>query len=303
MRLSKYAIAFPIDDQTSIVYSSLSHAVVKMDNRSLSIEDPMKLSSKDLALVTQMKIIEQSDDRENMIKMLNDRKCPDGHLNIWLYITLDCNLKCDYCYEKHIYKEKDSCLNMSFENINQFVLWCHEYVIVNDIKKLSLTLTGGEPTIYISGLNYLIRLLKDHNLFEICHFTMITNGYAIDENALSFIFKYIDTIQITLDGPEWIHNSRRISVDNQPTFKSILRNIIRIRVRKKLQLIIRVNIDSRNMNHIEELLTVINKYKLKQEVVLNLGDILNEEETKWPLLNKLIEIYDYCKQNGFNALI
>ena len=303
MKLSKYAIVYPNDEKTSLVYSSLSNAIVKIDKQDLSMEEPMELSRRDVTFLTKMKIIEQDDDQANMIKMLHDRKFSDGHLSIWLYITLGCNLKCDYCYEKHIYKKNNSRLNMSFENIKQFVIWCQEYVTANAITKLSLTLTGGEPTTYIPGLNYLIRLLKDENLFKICNFTMITNGYVLDEDAMLFIINYIDVIQITLDGPEWMHDSRRISVDNQPTFKSILRNIIRVKARKNLQLIIRINVDSRNMDHIEELFTVIDKYKLKQEVVLNLGDILDEKQTDSQVLNKILKIYDHCKQDGYNVAI
>ena len=77
MKLSKYAIVYPNDEKTSLVYSSLSNAIVKIDKQDLSMEEPMELSRRDVTFLTKMKIIEQDDDQANMIKMLHDRKFSD----------------------------------------------------------------------------------------------------------------------------------------------------------------------------------------------------------------------------------
>ncbi len=294
MKLSKYTVTFPLKNGKEIVYSSLSHAVVEMEHGSLK--------DKDIELLRTLRIIHQNDDKEEMIKKLRKRKESDGQLAIWLYITMDCNMKCQYCYEATNENMRLS-NTMSKETIFQFVQWCSNYVHQNKIQDIFLTITGGEPTLYLDNLEILVELLKRENLYSICKFSMISNGYGWSERTFLFIKDHMNSIQVTLDGAERIHNIRRIAKDGSKTFKPILRNLVRLVNDYKSLVVIRINIDRENVCYVDEVFEALEKYKLKNKVVVNIGDVLGEKITESYVFDKIIEIYDTQVKHGFEIVI
>lgn len=304
MKISKYVVRIPYTDDATLLYSSLSHAVIEVPSSSIGAKGELyEVTEDEIAFLKNLKMLSSDDETQQMVELLEGRKKNDKKLSLWIYFTSNCNLNCSYCYEKSDLSCSCGQSDMSFETIRHLVLWCRRYVDKNGIDEISITLTGGEPFLYLQGLEYFIRLLDEHQLTEICRFTMITNGYAMNDDALRFIANHCSTVQITLDGPEEIHNARRITLDNKGTFKSIIRNIIKIISKTKVTMVIRINVDSSNMDHIENLIDTLDKYHLKDYVTINFGDIVGEKNTEMSVLKKIISIYDTFIDRGYRAVI
>jgi uncharacterized protein len=307
MKLSKYAIIFPKDNGTSIIYSTLSHAIIEIQNDSFNSRgEIVKISHNELELLSEMRIIAEDNENQQMINQLRDKKNIDSDLSLWIYLTSNCNLNCKYCYEKQDISKTDTSSEMTFSTIEKLVSWCLNYVNENKTEKLSITLTGGEPVLCENEITYLISLLQSANLLSLCSFTLITNGYLLTDSMLQLIVKYINTVQITIDGPEQIHDKRRPTMGDEPTFKSIIRNIIRIVSKKntsKISVILRINVDSSNMDFIDELINIFDKYCLKKYITINLGDVIDNTITKSSVLEKIVSIYDDFTRNGYNTVI
>ena len=248
-------------------------------------------------------MLSSDNETQQMVDLLENRKQNDQKLNLWIYFTSNCNLNCSYCYEKSdsIINYENS--NMSFETIQSLVLWCKKHVEKNCVDEISITLTGGEPFLYPQGLEYFLQLLDKHCLTKICKFTVITNGFIMTDENFRFITDYCDTVQITLDGPEDIHNARRKTVSNEETFKSILRNVIKIISKTHISMIIRINVDSSNMNYIEKLIKTLDKYNLKKYVTINLGDVVGTKPTEASVLSKIISINDAFSDSGYRTVM
>ncbi len=248
MKISKYAIRVPYTDDTTLLYSSLSHAVIEVPSSLIGVNGEIYEATEDeIAFLNNLKMLSSDDETQQMVELLESRKQNDKKLNLWIYFTSNCNLNCSYCYEKSDLSSNYGQSDMAFETIQHLVLWCKRYVEKNCIDEISITLTGGEPFLYPQGLEYFMRLLDNHYLTKICKFTVITNGFVMTDETIRFIANYCNTVQITLDGPEEIHNARRITGNNEGTFKSIVRNIIKIISKTKITMIIRINVDSSNM--------------------------------------------------------
>lgn len=124
---------------------------------------------------------------------------------IVLMPTLDCNVRCWYCFEtlkkgSHLSKNvQDSIFNYIvdiFENKNA--------------NHLNFQLFGGEPLLYLKEEVYPL-LLKIKNYIEekgkTVNFSFLTNGICIDETYLSFFKNLKATFQISIDGHRKKHNS------------------------------------------------------------------------------------------------
>ena len=161
--------------------------------------------------------------------------------------TLECNFACPYCYEQRIPGKMS-------DNIQESVLHEIEKIFDLGIDVLHITWYGGEPLLcrdIVMDMSYRIKQISSNKKKD-CRFNIITNGYYIDESIISFFQSIkINSIQITVDGCEEVHNQRRISRDGKPTFQRIVDNI-KLLDQSGLSVNVRINIDKNNINQFEK---------------------------------------------------
>lgn len=89
--------------------------------------------------------------------------------NVWITVNRTCNLRCKWCYAKSTKCNTEDImpLNLAKELIN----------FSKTISAKSITLIGGEPTIYPSIFE-LIKYVKTNGLRS----TLVTNGYLLSDN-------------------------------------------------------------------------------------------------------------------------
>ncbi len=167
--------------------------------------------------------------------------------------TFSCQMRCIYCYEAHITHREDeiSLLTMSSEHVLK------AYAAIDNIvesfeKKIpnTIILFGGEP---LMAKNYqIVREIVEEGIKRKYNFTAITNGYDLlkYENLLGP--GKIENLQITLDGPESVHNKRRFAKNKLPTFNNIVAGI-QLALDKGCMIKLRTNVDKSNINYLTEL--------------------------------------------------
>jgi uncharacterized protein len=193
-------------------------------------------------------------------------------LGLAILVTLGCNFRCTYCYQKH----PNIHLSKQLEDA------IAKYLLINLHDKLLLRLTwfGGEPLLRLNTIRRLgSRILDIVHSHQIKYEGRIsTNGFLLTDEACDVLLQVgVTDIQITLDGPPLVHDKRRFLVNSNPTFQTILRNLEGI-AGKFPRVTIRINIDKRNQDEIQRLLEDY-LYNLRKHIILAFR---NTSSPQWP---------------------
>lgn len=165
--------------------------------------------------------------------------------NFYLIInpTLDCNLHCWYCYERH---QRGSVMSEKvLETVKKLLT---DKVCNTPLKNLRLSFFGGEPLLRFDNIVYPIllhadRLCKENGVRLIIDFT--TNAVLLDDGKIERLKTFNDerlplTFQVTLDGERDVHNRIRGTREGEPTYDLIVSHIKKL-IRAKIFVIIRFN--------------------------------------------------------------
>jgi uncharacterized protein len=174
--------------------------------------------------------------------------------------TLACNFKCDYCFESQ------SRTHMTEETEKALLEFSEQHL--RQAKKMIITWFGGEPTIQLKTIERLqlgLRLVADKHGVEAEPASIITNGYLLDSRMAKHLKDIgIALAQITLDGPEEVHNKRRKLRDGRGTFKRIVDNICE--TADILQIAVRINIDRGNVESAYRVIEELDNRKVLSKV-------------------------------------
>ena len=115
-------------------------------------------------------------------------------LSVCFQVTRKCNLNCKYCLSSSSIKEE---YGLSTEEIKK---------IINDLGRIGvnrLDFTGGEPLMR-KDLGELIDCAKENHISTI----VTTNTLLLNDKNIE-VLKKADLVQVSIDGPEKVHNEQR----------------------------------------------------------------------------------------------
>lgn len=147
------------------------------------------------------------------------------YISIFINPIMDCNLKCWYCYEKHL---SDS--TMTDEVSSAIIKLISKEIEKKGKRGIFISFFGGEPLlalneVIIPFLESLNEIAKDINV----NVSFVTNGVLLTEKNLQLLkstpFCEKLTFQVTLDGNELYHNKVKFFNNNQGTYSTIIQNI------------------------------------------------------------------------------
>jgi len=129
---------------------------------------------------------------------------------ILLKMNLKCNFNCKYCYQKPIRPEEEI---IDHEKVVDRIYKMYNEDKENpNIKKPTITLHGGEPTILpIVDFKRYLKLIYD--LTE--RSTIQTNAYDITDEMILLFKKYKTHVGISVDGPYPLNQLRGLGTDEQ----------------------------------------------------------------------------------------
>lgn len=277
MKESKYNFFFDIPKKPEklIAYNSKTNALALIERKDYEkyknyIEKFVPIDDK--KLIEDLKrgsfLIDENVNELDILKynLLNNRYS-SNYLSITIAPTLDCNFACIYCYEKG--KRKKSYMSREVqEALVDFIK-----AKSKGISNINIAWYGGEPLLALDVIENITK-----KVLEICEekdieysSAIVTNGYNLTREVAKKINELkVSYIQVTIDGPEDIHNTRRPLKNGQSTFHTIVKNL-----HENTDLLprvsLRINTDKENSERVDEVLNTLKAYKLQGKVYPYLG--------------------------------
>lgn len=261
-KLSQFNTAINIDSHTLLLYNSLYQSLSVLENDEIElynmiankiVNSPDKLGVKilDELIINNFVVPIDIDETNRFEKNYFAERNKKENMVLTVLPTLNCNFNCVYCFEG---QNKPSQIMPELIQESIFNLIKNN----KEIKHLNITWFGGEPLIGSKVMTELANTVIPYcDLNGITYNSMlITNGYLLSkEVATECYLRRIKNVQITLDGQEEEHDSKRqLKGSGKKTYQKIIENIKNYIHEIPIHTTIRVNVDLKNMNSIKRLI-------------------------------------------------
>lgn len=243
MKLSKYVFQIPLESGNTVLYNSFNRAVVELENEYFSNGELIysRFSDEEVEILEEMDyFISDKDSKDFFNKSFNE----DNKLTISVELTLDCNLRCSYCYQKELCYEDKYISNKTMDAIVDYAKNVYDkkgYEILN------LILLGGEPSKAKQQFDYLFTNIK-----KFCHSKNIKFALSIDTNGTDVEYftklEGYDELYVTIPlSHKSLHDDIRMDKNGTGTYELILDNINKLQIAKPdASINIRHNTDGEN---------------------------------------------------------
>ena len=277
MKFSRYLLVEKNHSGNVIVFSTITRAVVLLT--SLNYENLLDgktdtLSTEEIEeLLKKHILINDGAVEENYVDFsLTLDRLSNQTFASYLAISTLCNFSCVYCYEKGQTKSKNT---MSKEEIDNLILWYEKILISGRYKTCHIELYGGEPLLFFSDFKFFIdsmMVMCKKNSIKL-EFSMTSNGYLLTSEKVNYLLKAgLKEVQITLDGLQPVHDSRRFLKTGEGTFETIISNI-KDNLHSGLQFTIRIHFGKDNISDVKDLIKYLNDKNLKDNILLYFAPI------------------------------
>lgn len=251
MYISRYNSEFQVAD-CLYIFNSLSGALNKIESKSY-IDFWQKLNTGQQEevpadfverLKTNGFIYGKAEDEQEQYNRVKNiaLKHYGNVLRCHIVMTYNCNLACTYCFEKDLERSSEVMTPALAKK-------CMETIKdqAKGYRKVELVLFGGEPLLYnekqLSCIDYILGYAANQGWI----IDIITNGVNL-KRFLHIIspLNNLEQIQITMDGPKEIHDSRKPAINGQGSFDSIVQSLDAA-LEKNLNCVVRINVDKQNL--------------------------------------------------------
>lgn len=244
------------------LYNSISDSYVSVTGSALNLIENgqfAKLTPEALCLLKKKGIIvpDDFDEYQSLIELYENSINNDIY-NMVLIPTLDCNVKCWYCFETQ--KQGSKFNKIIVDSIVKHLL----YVIKtqSNINKFVIEFFGGEPLLHFKEDIYPL-LLQINQLMKSFNkgitFLFITNGICLDEETIDLLKDFKVNFQVSIDGYREKHDSVKKIKNNEKasSYDLVMRNICNLTNLLDTHVNLRINYDNNTLSHVTELIDSI----------------------------------------------
>ncbi|MCK6445306.1 MAG: radical SAM protein [Planctomycetes bacterium] len=284
MKASRYNRIFQAADGTWLAFNSWSTALAELDEPNLPFvralladpeQTPVDSDEKRAireALIDAHFLVDDAVDElgELQADLVRDRFRTD-QLCLTIAPTLDCNFRCDYCYEEH--------LKVHMSTRVQDALIGFIEAQAKRLEQIAVTWYGGEPLLpkaypVVQRLSQkMVELSKERGIKYGAE--IVTNGFFLDRPKMEELAALgVDRVQVTLDGPRAAHDARRHLIGGRGTYDRILENMQSCADLASFQ--VRVNVDRRNAMSTLEVLEDLVRIGLGGKIRVYLAQVTEE---------------------------
>jgi uncharacterized protein len=182
----------------------------------------------------------------------------DRGLNFYVSPHFDCPMGCQYCFQQNV---KTCADHLGLEHIDKIMHFMGEESRRQAIEKVILVLFGGEPLLP-QAFNFNEALLKAARKMDY-KVRIVTSGTTIAGRYLELLDQHRTTIadiDITIDGPEDVHNQLRPLRRGAGSFEIIEKNVSAL-LRSGLPVSAKTNVGKDNIGHIEALFETFSRLR------------------------------------------
>lgn len=285
MKISKFNIVKAYGD-SKIIYNTLTDGILLLNSSDIKLLDNLtenyfntKNQAEQLLLDNLIKgrmIVEDDCDEIDYLRTLrNQLFYSTDELLLTIAPTLNCNFDCPYCYEKG--RRSNTMDEKTIDQTINFIL-----ALAEDKEVINICWYGGEPLLKVDIIEKISKEVLKRKAKTTEYFaSIVTNGYYLDQEMARRLKELaVHSAQITIDGDEKTHNSRRKLKNGKETYQRIINNIKE--VANTLNINIRMNIDRTNKNAPYKLMQNIDP-QIKELVNLYLAPITESDNNRNPL--------------------
>lgn len=231
MYYSKYNLVFNFDDQNNEKYAimnSLSGSfdlatedemmkLYQLRDKGQNIDDP-KLAT---YLLDRGYIFNEQAEEDQLVQVKYNEFSAittETSKQLILIPTYACNLACTYCFQHGVEGRPNL---ITKEIVDAFFAYANKTFAL-ELNKPFVTLFGGEPLIYSKAQAEIISYIVDQCNQNGYQLAVVTNGYNLEEYLDILKKANIREIQVTVDGPQVVHDARRAMANGKGTFTKIM---------------------------------------------------------------------------------
>jgi len=301
MKPSPYNHFFPLpESDITLAYNAFNGALAEIENVHLPrihqlLANPLSAESpQDHEFLSCLKeggflIPDPVDQRATLQSTAKLLRRMDSILGLTVAPTLACNFRCDYCFEAH------SGMRMSAETQTALLKFCDEKL--QNAEGLRVWWFGGEPTICMPILdNIQSNLLSMAAKYgaEVISGEIITNGYLLNGSLAQHLKDLqITRAQVTIDGPQEIHDRRRKLANGQGSFRQIVDNLGE--ASEILEIDLRINIDKDNVDSAIDVVVQLQEKGILPKVKVHFGQVLSAGAACSSIRDKCFSDVDFSR--------
>lgn len=260
---SAYTVIVPLTGGRSLAYNTVSQAFALWDAQDAALWQALCDQQTRVFDATYRGFVQggfvvnsDADEIATVRDTYNSARHNDGHMMVTIAPTLSCNFGCHYCFQG-----LDKPLTKMTPKVRQATkAWLLDRL--QGRRSFHLTWYGGEPLMDTEAIWDIsaeaIRYCDDHGIRYSS--MMISNGYRMTVPVAQKLKQArVAKVQITIDGDEATHDSRRHLTSGKGTFRKILDNIRAVTDLGLLKVSVRVNIDGQNEGQAMALLDILHR--------------------------------------------
>ncbi len=312
MKWSSYNLLHKKDSTTYVLYNYANDSIIFLVPKLAEIIKKHKNEVKELSLIhpdlyheliKKEFIIDKNikEQKEVLSKVTKHLESSDV-FRLTINPTLDCNLKCWYCYETLIQKS----------TINEAVFRGVKKIISKKMedkrnKILFLSFFGGEPLLrnkqnILTLINFAQECCNKNNKKLIILFT--TNAVLLDKKFTEKLVKITSdiTVQIPFDGNRDKHNETKKFSNGKGSYDIIINNLV-FALRAGIKANIRCNYTKDNISSFKDLIEEVHikASDYKDSITFQMQQIWQtESQNNDGLPQKMDKIKKYLSLKGFN---
>ncbi len=255
LKISQFTISVQVDDSNVALYNTLTNAFATIDKDEWEKyrigKDLDKLPYARDMLKYGFIVPHYVDEFQTFLLQRNKIKFNHKTISFTVLTTYACNLACRYCMQgPELFGLNNGGQMMDTDRIAKFIADIRDEY---GSKQIVISYFGGEPLLNMAGIesiNASIRALVPSDV-EINQM-VITNGTLIPRYIQQLKQANINILQVTLDGPQEIHDARRVKKGGQGTFHEAVKGIS-CALDAGLFVVVHVVVDAHNAPHISNL--------------------------------------------------
>lgn len=283
---SKYNHLIDYDQENSLIFNARTLSIAMIEKANVGdVQDLFSANSiNDLQEGALQPLLDngfilpkQTCELEQIRQSLRQGRQATDEMTFIIAPTLGCNFDCPYCFESE--ESRSLFNNMSVPTQDKLVEFIQAKASTTMTKKLTVLWYGGEPllaTKVIERLSCLLIRFCDENKIEYAAH-IVTNAYKLTKKAVDILEEArVQTVQITLDGPKHVHDTRRILKNGKGSYDKILSHLPYAASRLP-NIQIRVNVDKNNIDGVKDIIDDLSRRELNNRISVYLGCIDDNE--------------------------